>query len=304
MKNFKKTCMMLVFALLLTGVFTLGGCEKANLDSDSSNFTEQLLSAKSVDEIAKISTIKDLQIVKEIEFLKKQKYITNDQYLEFHKTGKVFEGLDGDPFYAVDGKAEHVPNFSLTREYVQRMMKEESARHRRFQYMYSGGTISVKVHSNVPTEWATAVSDAISYWNGLGANIVFAGYSGTNTTLESNKIDIVWSSLSSMATTDPILSTGKFSERIIISSTNATVVSTTPSGRKVIAAHELGHAIGLMHTDVADSATLDVATSIGCGSGTTDSQSIMRQYVGKTSPWLPFTTCDQAVINYYWWSIA
>lgn len=92
----------------------------------------------------------------------------------------------------------------------------------------------------------------------------------------------------------------KASEYIIISNTNAKVVDTTPDGRKVIAAHELGHAVGLMHTDVVDSFSLDVNSLTGCSSSATDSRSIMRQYVGKTSPWEGFTTCDYNVINYYW----
>jgi Dual-action HEIGH metallo-peptidase len=300
MKNFQRTLSMFVFALLLTGVFTLGGCEKTELNENSATFAQQLLSAKSVDEIAKISEIKDLQIIKEVEFLKKQKYVTDEQYVKFHKTGMPFEGLDDIPFYDVDGKAEHVPNFSLTRDYIQRMMKQESARHRRYTNMFLGGTISVKVHQNVPIEWNTAVAEAVAAWNGLGVNLTFSAYTATDNTLESNKLDITWASLSLVASTQPN-SANKYSEKITISSTNATVASTTPSGRKVIMVHELGHAIGLMHTDVVDTVTLDVASTTGCGSTSgVDSQSIMRQYPGKTSPWTNFTGCDWNVINHYW----
>ncbi len=304
MKNFQRTLSMFVFALLLTGVFILGGCEKTEMNDSSTTFAQQLLSAKSVDEIAKISEIKDVHIIKELEFLKEQKYITDEQYIEFHKTNKIFEGLDDVPFYDVDGKAEHATNFSLTREYVQRMMKQESARHRRYSNMFLGGAISVKVHQNVPIEWNTAVAEAVSAWNSLGVNLTFSAYTATNNTLESNKLDITWAALSSIATTQPNAA-NKYSEKITISSTNATVASTTPEGRKVLMAHELGHAIGLMHTDVVDSATLDVSSYTMCGSTSgADSRSIMRQYPGKTSPWEGFTPCDWNVINYYWWSVA
>ncbi len=303
MKNFRKTLSVFVFSLLLTGVFTLGGCEKAELNDNPATFAQQLLSAKSVDEIAKISEIKDFQIIKEVEFLKQMERITEEQYIQFHRSGVALATMDdGMVYYPLDGKAKNVPSYIPTREYIQRAMNNKSARHRIDTYMYNGGTVSVKVHSTVPIEWATASSDAISYWNGLGYNLVFAGYTATNSTLESNKLDVTWGSYSSIAGTTAVASSGKFSEKIIISNTNALVADTSPSGRKVIMAHELGHAIGLVHTDTGEGS--DVVASIGCGVGTTDSQSIMRQYVGKTSPWQVFTTCDKAVMNYYWWSIA
>lgn len=307
MRNFQKTLSVFVFAILLTGVLTLGGCELEKVDVVDSAFAQQLLSAKSIDEIAKISAIKDQSILKEVEFLKQMERITNEQYVEFHRSGLALATMDdGMIYYPIDGKAKNTPSYIPTREYVQEGMKAQeqnkSARHRRYQYMYAGGTVSVKVHQSVPIEWNTAVAQAVSYWNSLGVNITFSAYTSIDNTLESNKVDVTWGSYSSIAGTTMASGSGKFGEKIVISNTNALVADTTPEGRKVLMAHELGHAIGLTHTDVTNELnTSDVASATGCGSNAgADSRSIMRQYPGKKSLWQEFTKCDKDVINYYW----
>lgn len=303
MKNFQRALSVFVFALLLTGVFTLGGCEKSELVSTPSIFTQQLLSAKSVDEIAKVSTIKDLQIIKEVEFLKKMERITEEQYIEFHRTGVVFGTMDdGIIYYPLDGKAKNIPSYFPTREYIkQSVEREESnkqARHRRDFNMFIGGPITVRLHQNLPPEWKLAFQQAIVAWNSLGQNITMSSYNASNNDQVVNELDVRWGANSYIASTAYITAQYKFAEWILVSDTNAKVADTTPDGRKVIAAHELGHAIGLLHTDTTEGT--DVSSLTGCSSSAIDSRSVMRQYPGKTSPWEGFTTCDFNVINYYW----
>lgn len=184
---------------------------------------------------------------------------------------------------------------------------QTSNKHRRHTYMYSGGTILVSVKASgycgVNLEWSNAVQQAISAWNGLGYNVQFAGSSSIycSDLIGYINVDMGNTGLgsSNIAATVLPTSSGSFSTNIRIN-TNYTGTPLTVSAKKFAMVHELGHAIGLRHTDTSEGSA--VYSGISCYGSTTytDPNSIMKAIIPYNQAWTNFTTCDQTVINYYW----
>ena len=104
---------------------------------------------------------------------------------------------------------------------------------------------------------------------------------------------------SNIAATVLPTSSGSFGTNIRIN-TNYTSTPLTVSAKKFAMVHELGHAIGLKHTDTSEGSA--VYSGISCYGSTTytDPNSIMKKTIPYNQAWTNFTTCDQTVINYYW----
>ncbi len=165
MRNFQRTLSMFVFALLLTGVFTLGGCEKIDDVAEVATSSETLQLESRVNQI-------DPAIVTEIKWLVKNGFIPSEEYnarlkVVLNKKQSTNDLLPDGYFVA--------PDYVYTRATVQDMMKQSSgdkqARHRRKTYMTNAGTKSVRMHNTLISTWKTATTSAISDWNALGYTI-------------------------------------------------------------------------------------------------------------------------------------
>lgn len=292
MKNFQKALTVFIFILFLTGIITLGGCEKGELDQQSFSSLEQQ------------SIIKDQQILKELEWMVSNNRISQDQYENALRNGPEIsfsEGLSGN-----QSEAYFFNDVIFSREGVQLQMKKVStdkqARHRRHTNMTGSGAKTIRVQPGVPSDWITAINQAVSEWNALGYTITFGAYSASTATNVTGEIDVVYGSAGLSSTqyagTQLPNSAGSIGEEIKINSAGPS--GTTASAKKFAMTHELGHALGLRHTDTTEGQ--DVSLSITCNGsvGWTDTNSIMKPNMTITQSWLGFTTCDKAVIDFYW----
>lgn len=283
-----------MLTLTLTGVFILGGCEKTDVNTSQVS-DEQILSMTSMDEIAKISVIKDPQVIAELDWLLRTGKIMKDDYCRIHKEGIIFDEAGsypgvGDLFYS----RTHA-QIGLNQE-----RNDKQARHRRTTYMYSGSNVRVRVYTNVPTSWKTEIQNACSAWNALGYNIAFSPYSATNNTYVAGELNINYLPIAStvIAQTYPPTSSSTHGSLMQI---NQNIYGITNTAMRMNIAHELGHSIGLDHTDTISGSA--VSSTILC-STSPDPSSIMRTSIALNQAWTGFTTCDKAVIDYYWWSLA
>ena len=164
------------------------------------------------------------------------------------------------------------------------------------------GSTGVPVASQVPSNWLTAIDAAVAAWNALNYNVKFNVIAAANNTNPSGYINVDYGATaggtSEIARANYPSSNGGFGGFIRINSTyNLTAL--TASARKFAIAHELGHAIGMAHTDTYDYS--NVHSSIACGAvNQTDANSVFKSAIPYNQPWNDFTVCDKAVLNYYW----
>lgn len=117
-----------------------------------------------MDELAKVSVIKDPKIVVEIDWLFRNNcFASKKDFCNVHRNGILFHSLpDGDELYEFTGLI--MSDLLLTRKYVQQELNREreskSARHYRQANMFSGGSVTVRIHNNIPIAWQTAIQDA------------------------------------------------------------------------------------------------------------------------------------------------
>jgi hypothetical protein len=327
MKN-KKNLGVLVIAFILSSLFIISGCETQSVDTASSSglisdvSIGKFISPKStgdlvdISEIRKISKIQDPQIIAETDWMYRNGHMSKDQFCNLHKNGVTKDEVLGSGYIIdhlgypnIDNGEQNDIN-KYTREYVQQNLITErnnpnSARHQVFSTMYGGGTIKVRIQSNLPSGWVAAVSQACTAWNSLGYNINFSPYTATTTSQKSDEIDIIAYDLSNIigagvyANTPPELSSKKFREYIMINTKYdaKNYGETTASAKKETMMHELGHAIGLAHTDEWDA---NMVSGVLCaGSAYNDRGSFMRRIIINNSP-AAFSYCDLQVIHKYW----
>jgi hypothetical protein len=303
-----KNVTYIVLLAMLTTMFTLGGCEKQETATPTPDFTHMSLA-----ELKEKSAIKDFSIIEELDFMKRHEMIPSELFNKLHQKGQIeFYSTPTDddfyyPFTAYDSEV------LTTRKQIRAYLDDEKStsqsgqveerKHRKDFYNFSGGTVSIRVHQNVPAEWNTAVAQACAAWNALGYNLVMSAYTATNNTELNGVVDVKYSTYpgapaSWPAATDPITSSGSFSERIYVL-TSYTGTALTASAKKVAMAHEIGHAIGILHTDTNEGN--NVNTSIACAQpGQSDPGSMFRKTIVYNAPWANFTTCDKSVLDYYW----
>jgi predicted Zn-dependent protease len=258
----------------------------------------------------KLSAGEYKQILSEINFIFNGGENSQDLYKDFvnNPIDNWFD-LGNDAGYNVDS------DIVMSRAAVQNMMKNissKNARHILNLYIASKGTKNIRVHKNVPTDWRTAITQAATAWNDLGYGIKFT-VSYTNSTTDwynsSDEVDVYYQDTDIRGKTFDYLryaetympqSNGKIGEIMNINSKHST---SAPGCKKMVIAHELGHAIGVYHTDV--SYPINTYTEVnvpGCGPGFTDATSIMSKgdWMYDNIPWQGFTPCDKAVIAKYW----
>lgn len=284
--------------LLFGGVLFFTGC---NRDQEVvSSVAEQSIDQRIIDMVQKATNDPILQkeMQEELQFLVKYNYVQiDDVVIEFNGIPHI-----NDYIYVSQG------DIMRTREQVKVFMQENkenpsvSLRSHRGDGSVSSpifvndGTYTVYVHSGVPSVWVTAVSQAISAWNGLNLDVKFGGASTGNLS-NPGAITVYMSTAAGSAYARALTPSGGFpGSQLQIHPTNGNSLSA--SKKKLVIAHELGHTIGFLHTDTSDGHAL-ISTNYGCISSScngTDVSSVMRNTLPVPS-WAGFSTCDQNVFQ-------
>ncbi|WP_221391553.1 M57 family metalloprotease [Dyadobacter sp. NIV53] len=164
-----------------------------------------------------------------------------------------------------------------------------NARH----YQYSGGIITkvkvvnVRFASSVSSEWGTAVKAAIVQWNSLDGEIEFK-YS---TTAQANEILVSSKSLgrSSVIAQAYFPWNGLPAPQGIQINSDFIYRNNFPAAMKVeTMVHEMGHILGIGHTDVSSS-YMSYISLTGCSGK--DPESVMQPVL--TQGWNGFSSCDK-----------
>jgi len=265
--------------------------------------------------------ITDDQIIKELSFLRDMDMITSEDYQIMLRRDDI-PSKDNDLEYSVYPASLRKPSdIAYSRAMVQNLMKDKvedekkgvDFRHRRHTYMYSGGTITLRVKqaassgvpvaNQVPAAWINALTAAVNEWNALPYNVTFVMTVAADNSNPGGVVNVFvdntgWGG-SNIATTNLPSSAEAFGNRIMINSAY-TDTPLTVSAKKFSMAHELAHVVGLQHTDNVNGS--DVAASISCYGSTsyTDAGSILKASIVYNEPWAGFTICDLTVFDYYW----
>jgi len=309
MKNKKFFLILFLFGLAITS--TIVSCKKDEPEKLYNDFASM-----SYEEVLQKSAIKDVSIIEELDYMIRHDIVCSDKFNELHTTGVV--GLykyDGEDDYSYPFLSCGTKDLIPTRNGIRNLINDhkkvnlqsgevENRKHRRYTYMYTsaGGTITVRQHLNLPQSWKDATADACAVWTALGYKVKFSGYCSANNTFLLNEIDIAWGTIPGapggvIAATDYIASANNFSEKIVVNQ-NYNGQPLSYSAKKLAMVHELGHAIGLMHTDTNEGIQVP---SVPCAqSGQSDPYSVMFPSIAYNAPWLGFTYCDNQVTDYYW----
>lgn len=309
----------LAVAAIFSTILFVGGCEVQNPDTvpvaqtqDLSSFTDKYISPKntgdliSMSEMMKVTKVTDPQIIAEIDWMYKKNFMTKDQFCDLHKSGVDVNEVSmwGYPsiFSGQEYDVNPYPRMRIQQELQKERNNTGSARHQVFSTIYSGGTINVRVLNSVPAEWKTAISQACAQWNALGESVQFSISTTTASAAIGNALDFKSKDLGDgckYAQTSDLPYPYGFAEAVAINAGyycnyNPAVPAAT---KKAVIMHELGHVIGLGHTDQWDAYGI---SGLSCADNNhTDSNSLMRKILLiDASP--SFTTCDLAVIHKFW----
>lgn len=331
-KIMKKNLMMfaMIFIVTVSTIF-LVGCKKDNVLNESINSGSQeinfapKMAQKDIDRILKQPIkVTDPTVLEELQFMRDQKMIS-EQFYEVLIRMTMPQKIG--PYESYPGCYESFCDATYSREGIRNLMKDHKnlsgeltlKDHRRHTYMYSstGGTIVLRVKTagsagvptaeQVPTTWVTALNSAVADWNALGHKVKFSVITAANNTNPSGYVNIsrqaIVGNLLELARAEYPQSANSFGSYIYINS-QYVGPNTTVAARRYAMAHELGHIIGLRHTDdSSDPYGSWVDNSISCYGSTsyTDPSSIFRSTVSATlSSWPGFSSCDNTVVNYYW----
>ena len=199
----------------------------------------------------------------------------------------------------------------IHRNEIQKMMLEKegniSSRMKRQPHIFdsNGGTITIRVVESgpyaVPLPWKQALGEAILTWNALGLKVQFSKVTALNSNIVGGYLTIRYENRSSypgvFAYTEPLKAAGYFSEYMFINSHS----SNTPdlNGKKFTMIHELGHVIGLMHTESSPNSSTIFNTAVTCNE-TNNSNSFMYGSGSSTKLFTGFSSCDKQNLQYYW----
>lgn len=159
-------------------------------------------------------------------------------------------------------------------------------------------TILLNIFSQVPNTWKTALLNGAKEWNKLNLNIRFnAQISNVTVPGAVNVISYYDANNGSVAYTGIPQPNGDPGPYLYI---NTAYNNMSSSRKKRVMAHELGHAVGFLHTDLYEGGYW--VWEVPC-SYSEDPSSVMRQNCNgcTTSPsWSGFSSCDKEVFNYFY----
>lgn len=322
-KFMKTKTIFAFFMIALFGLF-LTSCQRddnnliekeSDIESEQS-IIGQKMSQEEIDKIL-IQPIKitDQEILNELQFMRDEAMISEQFY-------EVLLRTFNNNINEYPGCKDYFCDAVYGRQAIQNKMKDKelsgsvAARHRRDPYIFnspSGGTIILRVKIDgapgipsgvgLDSNWVTAINQAVAAWNALPYNVKFNVISAANNTNPAGYINVYRESFTPVtwaAKAELPLSPGSFGSFIKINS-GYTGTTLTSSAKKFTIAHELGHNIGIHHTDSGSGS--DVHSSISCYGSTsyTDPNSVFKANIPYNQSWgSGFTTCDKTVINYYW----
>jgi hypothetical protein len=213
-----------------------------------------------------------------------EKYL---QFLEesgFHREHIVYDNVK-DEFKIED-------DMFISRQEVAGYMEKASTsqgreKQRRYTYIVNSSrvtNIKYYVDGTVPTDWRTAISQAISQWNAVNGTTLFLSLVSTSTGADVRVNAIYEGGAGWVARAALPLSNGAPGTFMTIN----TYHNGLDAGMKLFAmAHEMGHNFGLLHTNQTDGTIIP-------GTPATDANSVMNSYV---LPWNGFTYYDQVAVQ-------
>lgn len=335
-KMMKKNLIMFAMLFIVTvSTIFLVGCKKDNVLNGSINSGSQeinfapKMAQKDIDRILKQPIkVTDPTVLEELQFMRDQKMIS-EQFYEVLIRMTMPQKIG--PHESYPGCYESFCDATYSREGIRNLMKDSNnltgefvlKDHRRHTYMYAsaGGTIVLRVKTagssgvpsaeQVPAVWVTALNSAVADWNALGHKVKFSVVTASDNTNPSGYVNVsrqaIVGNLLELARAEYPQSSNSFGSYIVVNS-QYVGPTTTVASRRYAMAHELGHIIGIRHTDdSSDPYGSWVHSSISCYGSTnyTDPNSVFKSTVSASlSSWPGFTTCDNTVINYYWWRIS
>ncbi|AKH33108.1 Dual-action HEIGH metallo-peptidase [candidate division SR1 bacterium Aalborg_AAW-1] len=278
--------------------------------------------------------ISDPQIKKEIEFMREKNIITEDLYQQW-LTSKRSDILDEwDVLINEKGTIRHdeayrvkyplnshqsksgmsrIDNTLIDRRIIQDSMKESESsvlsRMKRWKHMYgsSGGTITLRVFTSdgggrlkVTTAWRLALNNAVAKWNALGLKVKFAVVNATNTNIVGGYVNVYMKNLGDSGIFAQTLTPGTpgyFGEIMEINTSSSPHPDV--NGKITVLVHELGHAVGFMHTDEAANGVNIFNTAVTCNEYS-DNNSFMYNGSYYNQIFTDFSTCDKQNLQYYW----
>jgi hypothetical protein len=211
------------------------------------------------------------------------------QFLEnngFHKDHIVYDATK-DEFIIED-------DMTLSREEIENYMAAGSAtdadgrtEQRRGSFIISSSRVTnIKYYMDgtVPASWRTAVTEAVNQWNAVNGTSLFMSIVSTSAGSDVRVNAITENGAGWVARATLPSSSGAPGSILTINM----AYNSMDAGRKLFAmAHEMGHNIGLLHTN-------QTSGTIIPGTPTTDANSVMNSFV---LPWNGFTHYDQVSVQ-------
>ena len=172
-------------------------------------------------------------------------------------------------------------------------------------HYYQGKKISVSkaprlillsVSPNVPSYWKSSIISAVNAWNGLNGSIMFSVQTASSNNISiAGAINVTYGGnlgYGVIAQGSPV-SNGNAGLSLIINTNSG--ITPTESVRIKNIVHEIGHCIGLFHTDGNYGYLMQGGNISSSCSRNSDPNSVMRQGLNN---WVGFTECDKQAFYY------
>ncbi|MBK7885281.1 MAG: hypothetical protein IPJ81_16995 [Chitinophagaceae bacterium] len=171
----------------------------------------------------------------------------------------------------------------------------DNAKHYKYGKVTATSNILINVASGTPTEWVDAAKSAVTAWNSISGGLTFS--IKTNVNQSTSGVSVYMAELPGTFWKKPYAlaeypSGGYPGWRIRI---NTKGFSSTKSEKIGIMVHEIGHCIGLTHTDSGEGTLIG---NLGTCSTGTDNASIMKD--DGTYSWSGFSECDKKAYDAFY----